>query len=155
VILLELTNDLVNLWITGPPRDWTPESVVDPLEKEGLELTARFFQTGAAYMSEHATRPATVGLALSSSPLALLAWFVLHSLKHTANSNTLLIGIRIGEKFLDWVDQELDLDIILESVMLYWLTQSYPRSLYAYREVRINWIVVSVLAEFIAENIFV
>jgi hypothetical protein len=64
---------------------------------------------------------------------------------------TLLTGIRIGEKFLDWVDQELDLEIILESVTLYWLTQTYPRSLYVYREVRFNPIVASVLTVFVAD----
>jgi microsomal epoxide hydrolase len=89
VILPEL-NDLVNLWITGPPKGWTPESVTDLLEKDGLKQVEKFYQTGAAYMGEHATRPATVGLALSSSRLALLAWCVLHSLKHTADSNILL-----------------------------------------------------------------
>jgi len=105
----------LNLWMTGPPEGWTSDSVVDPLEQQGLKHMQDFYQTGSAYMIEHATRPATVGLALSSNPLALLAW--------------------IGEKYLDWVDEELDLEVILESVTLYWLTQTYPRSLYPYREI--------------------
>ncbi|KAL1845396.1 hypothetical protein VTK73DRAFT_588 [Phialemonium thermophilum] len=43
-------------------------------EKEHLERTQKWRSTGMAYAMEHATRPATIGLVLSSSPLALLAW---------------------------------------------------------------------------------
>lgn len=43
--------------------------------------------------------------------------------------------IRVGEKFLDWPDEPLPLNDILESVSLYWLTESFPRCIYHYREV--------------------
>lgn len=42
---------------------------------------------------------------------------------------------RIGEKFLEWVDEPLPPEFILESVTLYWLTETYARSIYTYREV--------------------
>jgi microsomal epoxide hydrolase len=44
---------------------------------------------------------------------------------------------RVGEKFLDWVDvrDPLPLETILESISLYWFTETFPRSIYFYREV--------------------
>lgn len=67
-----------------------------------------------AYALEHATRPGTIGLVLSSSPLALLAW--------------------IGEKYLEWSDTPLGLDTILQLTSLYWFTSTFPRSVYPYRD---------------------
>ncbi|KAK5994496.1 Putative epoxide hydrolase [Cladobotryum mycophilum] len=84
------------------------------LDKEGIARATEFIRTGSAYALEHATRPSTIGLALSSSPLALLAW--------------------IGEKFLDWTDLDPPLDTILESVTLYWLTDCFSTSLWPYRQ---------------------
>ena len=43
---------------------------------------------------------------------------------------------RVGEKFLDWSDVDPSLDTILETVSLYWLTETFPRSVYPYRSVR-------------------
>jgi microsomal epoxide hydrolase len=43
-------------------------------EKQAIEKSVQWRQTGSAYSSEHGTRPATIGHVLSSSPLALLAW---------------------------------------------------------------------------------
>lgn len=43
-------------------------------EKAGLERTKWFAEDGRAYANEHATRPATIGAVLASSPTALLAW---------------------------------------------------------------------------------
>jgi microsomal epoxide hydrolase len=62
-------------------------------EKEGLERGDIFGRSGTVGALEHATRPATIGFVLSSSPLALLAW--------------------IGEKFLDWTNTTPSLDQIL------------------------------------------
>lgn len=67
----------------------------------------------SAYALEHGTRTSTIGHALSASPLALLAW--------------------IGEKFLEWSDEDPALDTILESVSLYWFTHTFPRCIYPYR----------------------
>lgn len=40
---------------------------------------------------------------------------------------------RIGEKFLEWTDEDPSLDDILTNVNLYWFTESYARSIYPYR----------------------
>lgn len=50
------------------------EDSYSPAELEHLKRSTTWNTTGRGYMIEHGTRPATVGLALSSSPLALLAW---------------------------------------------------------------------------------
>ncbi|OKO97440.1 UPF0696 protein C11orf68 -like protein [Penicillium subrubescens] len=41
---------------------------------------------------------------------------------------------RIGEKWLEWVDEPLSPEHILESITLYWLTETFPRSIYTYRQ---------------------
>jgi len=84
-------------------------------ERKGLERGKAFRDSGSAYAMEHGTRTATIGLTLSSSPLALLSW--------------------IGEKFLEWTDEDPELDEILDSVSLYWLTETYARCIYPYRSV--------------------
>lgn len=82
-------------------------------ELEQLEKDKQWKATGLAYALEHATRPATIGLVLSTSPLALLAW--------------------IGEKLLDWADTPIPLETILRMTTLYWFTSSVPRNIYPYR----------------------
>lgn len=94
--------------------DTEDDAELSQLEKKGLERAAWFEKLGSAYALLHATRPSTIGLAFSTSPLALLAW--------------------IGEKFLDWTDETPPLDTILESVSLYWLTDTFPTSIYPYRQ---------------------
>lgn len=42
---------------------------------------------------------------------------------------------RIGEKFLEWSDEDPSLEHILESVTLYWMTDTFPRCIYPYRGV--------------------
>jgi microsomal epoxide hydrolase len=86
---------------------------MDELEKKAMARGEAFARNGSAYALEHGSRPATIGLVLSSSPLALLAW--------------------IGEKFLEWTDEDPPLDEILESISLYWLTDTFPRCIYPYR----------------------
>jgi microsomal epoxide hydrolase len=88
---------------------------ISETEKKGLERGKAFKDSGSAYAMEHGTRTATIGLTLSSSPLALLSW--------------------IGEKFLEWTDEDPEVDEILDSVSLYWLTDTYARCIYPYRTV--------------------
>ncbi|WYZ35760.1 hypothetical protein EsH8_X_000407 [Colletotrichum jinshuiense] len=82
---------------------------------ERLQRMATWRLTGISYAMEHGFRPATIGLVLSASPLALLAW--------------------IGELYLEIVDTRypLQLETILELVGLYWFTSTFPRSVYPYR----------------------
>lgn len=42
---------------------------------------------------------------------------------------------RVGEKLLDWTDEDLPLDTTLEAVTLDWLTETFPRLIYPYRQV--------------------
>jgi hypothetical protein len=101
--------------ILNPPPDSNIESALSPTESDGLKRWQKWKATGTAYAMEHGTRPSTIGFILSSNPLALLAW--------------------IGEKFLDWTDKDPDLDTILTSVSLYWLTKCAHSNLWSYRHV--------------------
>ncbi|EON66478.1 hypothetical protein W97_05576 [Coniosporium apollinis CBS 100218] len=58
----------------------------------------------------HATRPATIGSILISDPIALLAG--------------------IGEKFAAWTNKTPTLNTILTFITVYWLTETFPRSIY-------------------------
>jgi hypothetical protein len=60
--------------LTLNPGEKTPSSALTPEESQILERTEAWRQTGLAYALVHGTRPSTVGLAISSNPLALLAW---------------------------------------------------------------------------------
>lgn len=46
-----------------------------PRELEQMGRQSKWRSTGMSYALEHGLRPATIGLALSASPLALLAWY--------------------------------------------------------------------------------
>ncbi|KAL2851048.1 Alpha/Beta hydrolase protein [Aspergillus pseudoustus] len=102
----------VNMLVLNP--DQAPGSMADLTldEREHLERTNKWRETGFAYALEHGTRPSTIGLVISSSPLALLAW--------------------IGEKHLEWSDPRgpISLDTILSMVTFYWFTSTFPRALY-------------------------
>lgn len=95
------------------PPDNASSLPLDSAEKKALQ-NRQFIEYGSAYAREHGTRTATIGLVLSASPLALLSW--------------------IGEKFLEWTDEDPALDTILDSVTLYWLTDTFPRCIYPYRD---------------------
>ena len=103
----------VNMYMS-PLAGGLPLDQMTDVEKEALERRKTWGETGTSYASEHGTRPATIGLALSTNPLALLAW--------------------IGEKFLEWTDEDPSLDTILEAISLYWFTETFPRCIYPYRE---------------------
>ncbi|GKT58206.1 epoxide hydrolase [Colletotrichum tofieldiae] len=98
-----------------PEDDVGSADALPPHELQQLQKMATWRATGVSYALEHGLRPATIGLVLSASPLALLAW--------------------IGEKYLEWVDTRypLQLETILELVSLYWFTSTFPRSIYPYR----------------------
>jgi microsomal epoxide hydrolase len=109
-----LTVNAVNFCEMGTKPEGLDKSSVSEIEKKGLERYNWFLTIGRAYANEHASRPSTIGFVLSSNPLALLAW--------------------IGEKFIDWSDTTPSIDTILESVTLYWVTETMPRSIYPYRQ---------------------
>ena len=98
-----------------PPPENKDELPIDELEKRAMARGAEFMNTGVSYAQEHGMRTATIGLTLSASPLAMLSW--------------------IGEKFLEWTDEDPPVEKILESVTLYWMTDTFPRCIYPYRGV--------------------
>lgn len=42
---------------------------------------------------------------------------------------------RVGEKLLEWTDVDPPVEKILQIVSLWWFTETFPRSIYPYREV--------------------
>lgn len=106
----------VNMMGIPPPSEWggNGTSALSAEEKQALEKASEAIDTGFGFALEQGTRPATIGLALSTSPLALLSW--------------------IGEKLCDFSNGQMPLDTILQSVTLYWLTDTYPRSLWHNRD---------------------
>lgn len=103
----------LNFCIMPDPMN-LPDSAYGKLDRAGMERAKWFKSIGSAYALEHATRPSTIGLTPSSSPLALLAW--------------------VGEKFLESTDQDPDVQTILEDVTLYWLTNCASTCLWPYRQ---------------------
>ena len=65
----------VNYCIMSQPQGFDCSTLLEE-DRIGMERSAQFKSFGSAYAIAHATRPATMGIVLSSSPLALLAWFV-------------------------------------------------------------------------------
>ncbi|KAI9170826.1 putative epoxide hydrolase [Paramyrothecium foliicola] len=94
----------------GIPFSDGPVTPSDEQEKNALAKATEFMDTRYAFALEQGTRPATMGHVLSSSPLALLSW--------------------IGEKYLEWTDEDPPLEKILELVTLYWMTDTTPRCFY-------------------------
>lgn len=84
-------------------------------ERLGIKKAAEFTRSGAAYSIEHATRPSTLSYTVGASPVALLAW--------------------VGEKFLEWSDEDPRMDEILTSLTLYWVTSTFESSIYMYKDV--------------------
>lgn len=64
----------LNMFNIQPPAN-ADQLPVDDFEKAVLERKNNFVATGSAYNQEHGTRTATIGLVLSSSPIALLSWY--------------------------------------------------------------------------------
>lgn len=49
---------------------------LDAVDKECVERFHYFNRYEFGYRDEHATKPATIGMVVESSPVALLAWYV-------------------------------------------------------------------------------
>ncbi|SPO27956.1 related to epoxide hydrolase [Ustilago trichophora] len=91
-------------------------SIPGPLsqdERESLTRGMEFSATGSAYAAMHATRPSTLGLVLSRSPLSTLAW--------------------VGEKMYAWTDIPPDVSTILANLTMYETTDTIAGSFYPYR----------------------
>jgi len=105
-----------------------PFVIPDPVPTEGLsaeerravEAYQRFLSDGFGYFLLQATRPQTIGYALTDSPVGQAAW--------------------IYEKFHAWTDNDgdpedaLTRDEMLDTIMLYWLTETAASSARMYLE---------------------
>src|SRR5246127_2493398 len=83
-------------------------------ERAALEQTKTFRATGFGYFLEQATRPQTIGYALTDSPVALAAWM----LDHDTDAY-----YKMARAFVDGQPSgNLTPDHILDNITVYWLT---------------------------------
>jgi len=100
--------------------DPIPTSGLTPSEQQAVERLKRFQSDGFGYFQLQATRPQTIGYALADSPAGQAAW--------------------IYEKFHAWTDNNgdpesaLTRDEMLDTITLYWLTNSAASSARMYLE---------------------
>lgn len=96
-------------------------TVLSPAEQEWLGKMGPALDDRIAYQRIQATRPQTLGVALSDSPVGLAAWIV--------------------EKFRDWSDcngdpaNSFSMDTLLDNIMVYWLTGTAGTATWLYRGV--------------------
>jgi epoxide hydrolase len=94
--------------LAGPDPDAAAD--LTEAEREALALQQRAGEWDSGYSREHATRPQTIGYALTDSPAALCAWII--------------------EKYWAWTDHGghlenvLTRDELLDNLMLYWLPRT-------------------------------
>ena len=97
-----------------------PGDEIDDYERRSAEDWAEHLEWGRGYSTQQATRPQTLGYALSDSPAGQCAW--------------------IAEKFWAWTDHDgdptsaIDRDRMLDVISLYWLTASAASSARMYWE---------------------
>ena len=93
----------------------SPEEKLSEIEKRILARRDEFAASGRGYFDIQSTKPFTIGLAIASSPLAVLTW--------------------IGEKIYAWSDPErVDPMDILDTVALYFLSGSFATSVVIYNQ---------------------
>lgn len=106
-----------------PPLAPPDPSTFDALtarEQAALDSLRHSAEWDSGYSLEHATRPQTIGYALTDSPAALCAWII--------------------EKFWAWTDSDghlenvLTRDELLDNLMLYWLPRTGASSARLYWE---------------------
>jgi pimeloyl-ACP methyl ester carboxylesterase len=100
--------------------DPIPTAGLSPAEQRAVDALRRFQSDGFGYFLEQATRPQTIGYALTDSPVGQAAW--------------------IYEKFYAWTDNNgdpedaLTRDEMLDNITLYWLTGTAASSARIYFE---------------------
>ncbi|KAF8511373.1 alpha/beta-hydrolase [Gautieria morchelliformis] len=103
-----------NMFRCPPVPGINPETFTTP-EKGALQRNKEFMESGRGYNAIQSTKPFTIGLAISTSPVALLAY--------------------IGEKMYAWSDPTtLDQADVLDTVALYYLTRCFPTSVMIYHQ---------------------
>lgn len=120
------TRHCAGIHITMPIVSPSADSLQDlsPAEQSALQAMEYYQHWGSGYSKQQATRPQTLGYGLADSPVGQMAWVV--------------------EKYREWTDCErnglrhpehvLSRDELLDTVMLYWLTNSGASSARLYWE---------------------
>lgn len=104
----------------APPEALGTLGELTPEEQQAIAGMAHYQQYEAGYSTQQSTRPQTLGYGLADSPVGQLAW--------------------ITEKFHAWTDCDghpenaVPRDVILDNVMMYWLTNSATSSARLYWE---------------------
>jgi pimeloyl-ACP methyl ester carboxylesterase len=115
---LKAPRRVIGLHLNYIPGSYTPHVTDEPTseEREFLEARDGWLADSGGYHHIQATRPLTLGYALTDSPAGLAAW--------------------IHEKFLEWADPETlpPLDDILTNIAVYWFTHSIAPSMRLYLE---------------------
>ncbi len=107
----------VNFLFTPPSGDPADLADLDADDLARLDQLARSAE-GTGYMMIQATRPQTIGYALTDSPAGQLAWLV--------------------EKFYEWTgsvaspEEVIDRDALLANATLYWLTRTATSAAHFY-----------------------
>ncbi|MEU6831587.1 epoxide hydrolase family protein [Nocardia beijingensis] len=101
----------VNALVTFPTGDPADMAALTDAEKARLAAMKKFQDDGSAYMNLQGSRPDTIAQLLADSPAGLLGW--------------------IAEKYREWTDsahdlpeQAVDIDRLLTTVSIYWLTET-------------------------------
>jgi pimeloyl-ACP methyl ester carboxylesterase len=95
-------------------------------ERAALEQTKTFRATGFGYFLEQATRPQTIGYALTDSPLAMAAWMLDHDTDAYYKISAAFTG---GQP-----SGGLTRDHVLDNITMYWLTGTGASSARSYWE---------------------
>ncbi|MFC9558948.1 epoxide hydrolase family protein [Agromyces sp. NPDC056965] len=116
----------VNGSLGFPSGDPAEFAAMSEAEQARLAAMQRQMEEGTGYAVIQSTRPQTIGVGLSDSPAAQLAWIV--------------------ERFKEWTDpaaelpeDAVDLDQLLTNVSVYWLTGTATSAARLYREGRASW----------------
>ncbi|MEO3787264.1 epoxide hydrolase family protein [Actinocorallia sp. B10E7] len=111
----------VNGLLTFPTGDPATMAALTDTERARLEGMKHWQDRLGAYMQLQGTRPQTIAAALHDSPAGQLAWII--------------------EKFKDWTDpafdlpeDAVDLDRVLATVTVYWLTATAGSAAHTYYE---------------------
>jgi len=115
-IALQRPERLLALHLVPPLVPPVREGLTAPEQRALRDLDERT-RTGSGYSAVHATRPQSLGYALTDSPVGLAAW--------------------IGEKLWTWSDQRhggLTADQMLDDISLYWFTRTATSSTRLYWE---------------------
>ncbi|KAH6995318.1 Alpha/Beta hydrolase protein [Ilyonectria destructans] len=95
--------------------DTSPDDpMLNDTEKEAVQSSIKRSSVTAGAAQLQIKKCSTVAAVVSSNPIALLAW--------------------IGEKLLDWTEEDPSLDDILTNVSLYWFTNCFAHCIYTYRD---------------------